>query len=68
MSMDTKGRKLKGVEFVVDEDGEKKAVLISLEQHRELWEDFYDTAVARARAHEPRESLEEVKRGILGAP
>jgi len=60
-----KGRKLKGVEFVVDEAGEKKAVLINLKQHGALWEDFYDTAVASSRAHEPRESLEKVKLGLL---
>ena len=33
---------VKGVEFVVDEDGEKKAVLIDLKKHGEVWEDFYD--------------------------
>ena len=68
MSTGTKGPKLKGIEFVVDEDGEKKAVLINLKQHRELWEDFYDTVLASARVNEPRESLEEVKRKVLGAP
>lgn len=67
MSSHTERRKLRGVEFVVDEDGEKKAVLIDLKRHRELWEDFYDTAVTRARMHEPRESLAEVKRKVLGA-
>ena len=32
---------MKGVEFVVDDDGQKKAVLIDLEKHGEIWEDFY---------------------------
>ena len=67
MSTHAERRKLKGVDFVVDEKGEKKAVLLDLKQHRELWEDFYDTAVASARMHEPRESLAEVKRKVLGA-
>ena len=67
MHVEPKSRKLKGVEFVVDDRGEKKAVLIDLKRHRELWEDFYDTAVAHAREQEPRESFEQVKRKVLGA-
>ena len=57
-------RKLRGVDFVVDEDGEKKAVIINLKQHRVLWEDFYDTVLLESRANEPRESLESVKRRL----
>jgi hypothetical protein len=67
MHAESKHRKLKGVEFIVDGSGEKKAVLIDLKRHRELWEDFYDTAVANARVQEPRESIEQVKRKVLGA-
>ena len=59
-------RKLKGVDFVVDEDGEKKAVLIDLKRNRALWEDFYDTVLAKEREGEPRETLEEVARRIRG--
>jgi hypothetical protein len=36
-------------------------VLIDLKQHSELWEDFYDLAIARERQDEPRFSIEEVK-------
>jgi hypothetical protein len=57
---------MSGVDFVVDRDGEKKAVLIDLGRHRDLWEDFYDTLLAQERRAEPRESLAEVKRKILG--
>ncbi len=56
---------MKGVEFLADEDGNKKAVLIELKKHREFWEDFYDTVRAKEREKEPRESLEEVKRKVL---
>ena len=52
---------VKGIRFVIDDKGEKKAVLIDLEEHGELWEDFYDSLIARQRAEEPRESLESVK-------
>ena len=55
---------MKGVEFIVDERGEKKAAVIDLKKHAELWEDFYDRAVAESRRSEPRESLESVKKRL----
>ncbi len=57
---------VKGVEFVIDDNGQKKAVLIDLKKHREIWEDFYDILRAKERESEPREPLEEVKRKVLG--
>jgi hypothetical protein len=57
---------LKGIEFVIDDDGRKKAVLIDLKKHRAIWEDFYDTLRVKERESEPRESLEEVKKKVLG--
>jgi len=55
---------MRGVQFLVDDDGEKTAVLIDLKKNAELWEDFYDVAVARSRAKEPRESLESVRQRV----
>ncbi len=52
---------MKGIQYVVDESGEKTAVLIDLKEHGELWEDLYDALIAEQRRDEPRESLEEVK-------
>lgn len=52
---------MKGIEYVVDETGDRKAVLIDLSEHGELWEDFYDTLLAKEREREPRETLAEVK-------
>ena len=66
MTNDAMRRKLAGVDFVIDGRGEKRAVLIDLKRHRALWEDFYDAAVAAARMKEPRESLAQVKRRVLG--
>jgi len=59
-------KKVKGVNFVVDEDNEKKAVIIDLKKHRALWEDFYDTLLTKERENEPRETLEEVRKRVLG--
>ena len=56
---------LKGIQFVVDERGEKTAVQIDLKKYGDLWEDFYDTLIAQARGDEPRESLEEVKQVLI---
>jgi hypothetical protein len=59
---------MKGIEFVVDETGDRKAVVINLAEHGELWEDFYDALLAEEREHEPRETLAEVKKklGVSG--
>ena len=57
---------MKGVQFVVDNAGRKTAVQIDLKTQGRLWEDFYDRALARQRASEPRESLESVKKRVLG--
>ena len=57
---------VKGVQFVVNSSGRKTAVQIDLKKQGRLWEDFYDRAVAKQRASEPRESLESVKKRVLG--
>ena len=38
-----------GIEFLIDRTGRKKAVLIDLKKHKELWEDLYDAYVAHRR-------------------
>lgn len=55
---------MKGVEYVVDEKGEKKAVMLDLKIHRDIWEDFCDVLKAKERENEPRESLANVKKKI----
>ena len=55
---------MKGIQFVVDDHGEKKAVLIDLQKNKELWEDIYDSLVATQRTHEPRETFGQVKLGL----
>lgn len=63
---------MNGIRFLTDSRGRKTAVLIDLDRYGEIWEDFYDLLVARRRAREPRETLNEVKerlrrKGKLGA-
>jgi hypothetical protein len=55
---------LRGIDFVLDSSGRKKAVLIDLRRHSEVWEDVFDSLVAEQRRNEPRESLAEVRRRL----
>ena len=55
---------MKGIQFVVDEQGEKQAVLIDLNEWGELWEDFYDLAVSHARKDESEISWQDLKAEI----
>ena len=58
---------MSGVQFLIDEAGHKTAVVIDLKRNKTLWEDFYDTMLAKRRAKEPRESLDAVRRKLLRA-
>jgi hypothetical protein len=55
---------MKAVQFLVDDEGQGTAVLIDLKKNPELWDDFYDLAVARRRKGEPRESVSPVKKRL----
>ena len=58
---------IKGIEYLVDESGVRRAVVIDLAIYGELWEDIYDAIVANDRKDEPREALDEVKQRLSGA-
>jgi hypothetical protein len=55
---------MKGVRFVIDEEGQKTDVIINLKDNPELWEDIYDRSLAQKRSKEPRESLDSVRRRL----
>ena len=55
------------IQYIVDDKGNKRAVIIDLDKFRDLWEDFYDSLIARSRADEPRESLNTVKKHLSRA-
>jgi hypothetical protein len=52
---------MKGIQFVIDATGKKKAVLIDLSEWGELWEDIYDVLVSQSRKDEPKVDWEELK-------
>ena len=55
---------MKGLQFVIDDKGKKKAVLIDLAEWGELWEDFYDVMVSKSRENEPTVAWEDLKKEI----
>jgi hypothetical protein len=55
---------MEGIQFVTNDKGKKVAVMIDLRKYGDVWEDMYDSLIARARAGEPRESLDSVKKRL----
>jgi len=51
-------------QFVVDTNGKKTAVILSLKRYQELMEDLHDLAVVAERRAERTISLEEMKRRL----
>jgi len=51
---------MKGINFLTNDQDEKVAVQIDLEQYGELWEDFYDVLVAESRKEEESVPLDDV--------
>ncbi len=52
---------MQGIQFVTDEAGNRTAVLISLDEWGEIWEDIYDVLVSGSRKDEPTVEWERVK-------
>jgi hypothetical protein len=52
---------MQGIQYVMDDKGQKIAVQINLKKFGEIWEDFFDNLLSRQRADEPRESIDSVK-------
>ena len=51
-------------QYLVDAEGRKMAVLLSLEQYEKLMEDLHDLAVVAERREEETISLQELKRRL----
>jgi hypothetical protein len=56
---------MEGIQFVVDDNGKKKAVLIDLEKWGTLWEDFYDILISELRKDEQTVSWDELKAEMM---
>ena len=56
---------MKGIQFVVDDTGKRKAVIIDLEEWGEFWEDIYDILISEGRRGESSVPWEELKAEAL---
>jgi len=56
---------LKGVQYLVDGLGKRTAVVISLEEWGEIWEDFHDVLVSESRKNEPTIAWETLKAELV---
>ena len=52
---------MEGVQFLVNEAGEKTSVLIDLTEWGDLWEDFHDLMISCSREDESEISWDELK-------
>ena len=55
---------MKGIEYVVDDKGNRIAVQIDLKRYSNLVEDVFDVIIARQRANEPTVSWEAAKKRL----
>lgn len=55
-----RGLDIDGIHYIRDARGRRKAVVLDLEKHGDLWEDIHDILVVRSRQKKPRVSLESV--------
>ena len=55
---------MRGIRFVTDENGNRVAVQLDLDEWGELWEDIYDNLVADERRGETTVSLDEVEQEL----
>lgn len=51
-------------QFIVDESGTKKAIILPMEDYEELLEDIHDLAVIAERKDEPTISFEDLKKRL----
>jgi len=55
---------MKGVQYIIDDNGKKRAAVVNLDVYGHLWEDIHDILVVESRKNEPRVKWEEVKRRL----
>jgi hypothetical protein len=55
---------MQGISYLVNDAGQKTAVILDLRKHRRLWEDMHDRLLIESRRSEPRTSLQQVRKGL----
>lgn len=54
----------KQTQYIIDESGQKTAVVIPVEEYEELLEDIHDLAIIAERRDEPTVSFDELKKRL----
>ena len=57
----------KNVQFVVDEEGHRKAIILPIEEYEEMLEDIHMGRAARESKSEPRRPFEDVAKELRAA-
>ena len=52
---------MRGIDYLIDDTGKKKAVMIDLGAWGKLWEDFQDVIISEVRKNEPSIPWETLK-------
>jgi len=52
-------------QFIIDESGNKTAVILPVQEYEELLEDIHDLAVIAERKDEPSISFDELKKRLM---
>ncbi|RKY00550.1 MAG: hypothetical protein DRP54_05280 [Spirochaetes bacterium] len=55
---------MKETQYIIDDKGRKKAVVLPIEEYEELLEDIHDLAIIAERKDEETIGLEEVKKRL----
>jgi hypothetical protein len=55
---------MEDIQYLIDDKGEKKAAVISLDIYGYLWEDIHDILIVKSRKSEPRVKWEDVKKRL----
>ncbi|MCX6152010.1 MAG: hypothetical protein NTX22_15905 [Ignavibacteriales bacterium] len=58
---------MEGLQYLIDENGKKKAVLLDLDVYADKWEDIYDILVSYSRKNEKKVRWEDLKHEVFGA-
>ena len=59
---------MEGVSYLTDDAGNRTAVVLDRRRHGRVWEDVCDRPLVECRRHEPRESLDSVRKRLAGRP
>lgn len=55
---------MKGIQYIIDDNGRKRAAVVNLNIYGHLWEDIHDILVMESRKGEPRVKWKEVKKRL----